>query len=429
MASSYPGAIDVSFPGYPYQDNVEFVLAASANSWVSALQAIENTVGAGTGFVIANPLYSPAYNQSFPTLAARVANAESILSGAVALNGAAGTIQPVGGAGAAGSSGLGARADHVHAGVTSFNGRQGVIVTLLSDLDNIYTASGQVLVGTGVGTASLQQISSLLPTSAWSPGDLKASTSTVVPSGWAIADGSALSRAGFATLFANTTYSMTVTFVNGNATISGIPAGIAQFLQSPMPVEGPGFLQAGTLISGVGSTSIQVSPAPTSGGSGTLTIFPYGNGDGSTTFNIIDARGRAIFGINNPGSGGSSNSQPSFGAQSRGGEQLHQLTPQEGSPHTHVVDVSDGGHQHQEYHGNYAAAITGGSDVGLVVGPPDEAPIPYVPVLETQILETNTGFAQIEAFTEVALGNSAGVTVSHNNMPPFAAALWLVKTT
>ena len=55
--STYPNSVDTSFPGYPYVDDIEFVLAESANAWVQAIQAIENTIGAGQGAIAANPLY------------------------------------------------------------------------------------------------------------------------------------------------------------------------------------------------------------------------------------------------------------------------------------------------------------------------------------------------------------------------------------
>jgi microcystin-dependent protein len=114
--SSYPGAFDSTFPGYPYVDNTEFLDQTHANAWVAAIQAIESTIGYGTAGTAASPLYSATYATTYATVTARIAGLESTVNALPKINASAGTIQPVGAANAAGSSGLLADAAHVHAG-------------------------------------------------------------------------------------------------------------------------------------------------------------------------------------------------------------------------------------------------------------------------------------------------------------------------
>jgi microcystin-dependent protein len=71
----------------------------------------------------------------------------------------------------------------------------------------------------------------------------------------------------------------------------------------------------------------------------------FGSGDGSTTFNVPDLRGRAVAGLDNMGgnaasritSGGSGIAGTTLGAA--GGEQTHTLTQTEMPAHTHTVST------------------------------------------------------------------------------------------
>jgi len=60
-------------------------------------------------------------------------------------------------------------------------------------------------------------------------------------------------------------------------------------------IEGPG-LPSGAVISSITATTVVLTSGTgvTAQSSQTYRIFPYGNGDGSTTFGLPDARGRAL---------------------------------------------------------------------------------------------------------------------------------------
>jgi len=80
----------------------------------------------------------------------------------------------------------------------------------------------------------------------------------------------------------------------------------------------------------------------------------YGSGDGSTTFNIPDLRGRVIAGKDDMGgsaasrltSGGSGITGTTLGAT--GGAEIHALTIAELPAHTHANTLTDPGHVHGE---------------------------------------------------------------------------------
>lgn len=80
--------------------------------------------------------------------------------------------------------------------------------------------------------------------------------------------------------------------------------------------------------------------------------YPYGSGDGSTTFNLPDLRGRGLFGKDDMGgsaanritAGGSGITGTALGAA--GGAETHTLTAAQLASHTHANVLTDLGHTH-----------------------------------------------------------------------------------
>lgn len=78
----------------------------------------------------------------------------------------------------------------------------------------------------------------------------------------------------------------------------------------------------------------------------------YGVGDGSTTFNIPDCRGRVIAGKDDMGGSGASRLTSSYFGGSAinlgavGGSESHTLTTTQLAPHVHANSLTDLGHQH-----------------------------------------------------------------------------------
>jgi microcystin-dependent protein len=110
------------------------------------------------------------------------------------------------------------------------------------------------------------------------------------PSGYLAASGTAISRTTYATLFASITAQVTGTVTSGSNSISSVTSPQAMWVG--MPISGPG-IPAGATITAVGASTITLSANATATATTTVVICPFGVGDGSTTFNVPDARGRA----------------------------------------------------------------------------------------------------------------------------------------
>jgi microcystin-dependent protein len=438
MASSWPAAYDYSFPGYPYVNSTEYVLAAYANSWVQAIQALETGIGYGTGSVAANPLYSVAYNQSFATITARIANVESSAASGVVINSNSNNIQSVGSVNQAGSNGSAADAGHTHKGVTSFGSppRYGAITLTGGDFGGMFTASGGLIAGTGNGTSEILPVGATgshltvggadpsglqWQAAEWVSGDYKFSAATSMGNLWILANGSAVSRTSQSSLFNAVTLSFSGTA--SGTTITGISSSITSLIVSGVVglnyiIEGPG-LGTSSYITGVGATSITVSNAPTAGAGAFRVFLQGGNGDGSSTFNVPDMRGRMPVGAFGPGT----NSQPLVGMGSTlwdggiPGEAEHSLSVGENATHahtdtghTHPVAGQSGGFQpvigQEGFTGTWAAAANGSQYGPTGLGLNTDA-----------VLNTGTGNAQIA---------SSGSGSAHNNMPPFVGGQWWI---
>lgn len=136
----------------------------------------------------------------------------------------------------------------------------------------------------------------------------------------------------------------------------------------------------------------------------------YGTGDGSTTFNLPDLRGRAVFGVDNMGGSAASRvtagvsgiTGTSLGATG-GNEAMHQ--------HSHANSLSDPGHTHY-YHGtstpnsNVASVGSnnyGGSDL----------------IVDGAVRSATTG---------ITITNANAGTGSSQNMPPAMLLNYIIKT-
>lgn len=127
--------------------------------------------------------------------------------------------------------------------------------------------------------------------------------------------------------------------------------------------------------------------------SATLSFLLFGNGDGSTTFNVPDLRGRIPVGLDNMG-GSSANRITQSWADSLGnsaGAEFHTLTSSESVPHTHGYTMV-----------NANAAI----------------PAPGV----------GAGPAYTGGFVTDSWGGSGGVAQPHSNVQPSIALNYIIKT-
>ncbi len=126
------------------------------------------------------------------------------------------------------------------------------------------------------------------------PGTVLDYAGATVPGGFLLADGSAVSRSTYASLLTATTVVQTCTTANASAVVSA--CGSTADMVPGASVEGSG-IQAGSVIISVDSaTQFTMNLTATASATVPLTTFPWGNGNGSTTFNLPPLVGRYRFG-------------------------------------------------------------------------------------------------------------------------------------
>jgi microcystin-dependent protein len=117
----------------------------------------------------------------------------------------------------------------------------------------------------------------------------------------------------------------------------------------------------------------------------------YGAGDGSTTFNIPDLRGRFVLGT------GAGIGLTNRALAASGGEETHQLTIGELASHTHIQNA----HSH-----TYQAVNTGATAIYAAGAGP--------------VGTINTG-------STTAVNQNTGGDTAHNTMPPFLVITYIIK--
>lgn len=161
----------------------------------------------------------------------------------------------------------------------------------------------------------------------------------VVPQHFYLCDGSAKNRVRDYLLFSALTKTETVTLTNGLNTFT---VASSADLHIGMPLEGTGVSPSAT-IADIAGTTVTMSSNATATGATLVRFFAWGNGDGSTTFNVPNLQGFTtagangqLFYINTPG-------DLVNGVGLEGGESRHQLTVPELAGHTHHTVSSGGG--------------------------------------------------------------------------------------
>lgn len=145
----------------------------------------------------------------------------------------------------------------------------------------------------------------------------------------------------------------------------------------------------------------------------------YGAGDGSTTFNIPDLRGRVLVGPDDmgtsAGAAGRVTSNNTRGAV--GGEEKHALTSGENAAHTHTTGTESAGHTHgPDTMYNFLASGPSGGLKGYLSGSGSGG-------YEAYALYASGG----ESATHTHTVNSSGSGTAHNNMQPYQVANYAIR--
>lgn len=232
-----------------------------------------------------------------------------------------------------------------------------------------------------------------------------------LPAGHLWGNGGQYLRTDFLNLF-NATTAPTTANLNGTTTLSDISTDLSEVGLVGAVIEGPG-ISAGTTATAVTASTITMSQPATATANGVaIRLFPYGNGDAATTFNVIDKRERV--GIGRGTMGGATDPgivttatipNGPTNVAAIGGAETHVLTVAELAQHGH--QVNDPGHIHilstpQQITFNSAGGSTG----------------PVGPLNQTE--DTGT------SLTGITLQNT-GSNSPHLNMQPTIVCNYIVR--
>jgi len=151
----------------------------------------------------------------------------------------------------------------------------------------------------------------------------------------------------------------------------------------------------------------------------------YGAGDGSTTFNVPDGRGRTFIGA------GTGTGLTARTVGQSGGEETHQLSTAELAMHSH--SATDSGHTH----GNTGAGGSHSHTLSPSVQMNDGqlSGTPTTGLDNSRIINSTVTVSTAPDHTHATSSGAASISVAnagsntpHNNMQPFLVGSWIIKT-
>ena len=254
-------------------------------------------------------------------------------------------------------------------------------------------------------------------------------TTRTVPTNFLWENAAAVSRAAYSALFTAITVAATGNTTAGGATITNVPTTVTAVLAAGMQVTGANLGASGTIytIQSVTATTIVLTSGTgvVPGTAGSLVIYPHGAGDGLTTFNLPDSRGKVTGGFGTLGT----NTSPTLFVGISGGEWKHALSQAElpttiGTAAAQAATVTQG----------YVSIAGTSFIVGLATGQNNSINITGGGTSGPAGVSSTPGGAGGSITTVgVAVANAAsavtngGGGTSHNNMQPYSVATKCIR--
>jgi hypothetical protein len=197
-------------------------------------------------------------------------------------------------------------------------------------------------------------------------GSIKAWAGIVAPAQYQFAFGQQLLRLSFPDLLSAITQTQSVICTSGSNVLTAVADTTQISVGTSVEVS---CIPGSSTVTATTTSTITVSNVATTSNASNATFFPFGNGNGSTTFNVPDLRGYVVAGRDNMGGTAAGRlTSTYFGSTpdalaAKGGSESTTLTLAEMVGHTHQAIVTDPGHAHTFTFSEDSAGSGGGSFV------------------------------------------------------------------
>ena len=256
-------------------------------------------------------------------------------------------------------------------------------------------------------------------------------TPLTLPTNFLLEDGSAVSRTTYSACFTAIIIATTGTTTAAGATISAVSSSVTPFILAGMKVTLTASAGAIYTVQSVTSTTVVLTSGVgiTAATGGAFIVYPHGAGDGSTTFNLPDSRGRSKYGQGSPSN---TAPQPQVWVGETFGNQY--VTISQSQLPTTVgtsASVADSGHEHLTYiaevgTGNQGVS-TDNTSVGNVYAIPQTGNAGAGPLLVTNSATVHWQTATT-GITVGTVSNSGGGAITQTISPGIGCS-WIIRVT
>ena len=253
-------------------------------------------------------------------------------------------------------------------------------------------------------------------------------TPLTLPTNFLVEDGSAVSRTTYSACFAALIIASTGTTTAAGATITGVSSTVTPYILFGMKLTLTASAGAIYTVQSVTSTTIVLTSGVgiTAATGGAFIVYPYGAGDGSTTFNLPDSRGRSKVGQGHV----NTNTQPLTyvgGAAGVANVTISQsnLPTTIGTAAAQTATVSPSSHSHTSaspasgFYVDFEPTTLFGNDGSNS----DHSPAPNMTV-QTSTAPTTIGVTNATS----AVTNSGGGSAM-NVLNPYIGCTWIIRVT